>query len=59
MRKIEAQAGGLDDAACLLHVLAQHIAQRGVQQMRGGVIAHGRLALDGSTRGVQSKSLHA
>ena len=41
MREIEAQAAGLDHAAGLLDVRAEHLAQRGVQQMRGGVIAHG------------------
>ena len=37
--EIEAQAAGLHHAAGLLDVRAQHLAQRGVQQMRGGVIA--------------------
>ena len=41
VREIEAQPRRLDHAARLLDVRAQHLAQRGVQQMRGGVIAHG------------------
>ena len=44
MRKVEAQAIGIDDAAGLLDVRSEHFAERGVQQMRGGVIAHGRVA---------------
>jgi hypothetical protein len=39
--EIEAQAAGIDHAAGLLDMLAQHLAQRGVQQVGGGVVAHG------------------
>ena len=35
---------GIDQRARLLHVLAQHLAQRGVQQVRAGVVAHGGAA---------------
>ena len=34
MREVEAQARRLDDAAGLLHVRAEHLAQRRVQQVR-------------------------
>ncbi len=40
MRKIEAQMVGRDERAGLLHVRAENIAQRGVHQVRGGVVAH-------------------
>ena len=35
---------GIDQRARLLDVRAQHIAQRGVEQVRAGVVAHGRVA---------------
>ena len=38
--EVEAQSRGFDDAAGLLDVRAQHRSQRGVKQMRGGVVAH-------------------
>ena len=41
MREVEAQPRRLDHAAGLLDVRAQHLAQRGVEQVRGGVVAHG------------------
>ena len=44
VREVEAQMRGIDQRARLLHVRAQHIAQRGVQQMRAGVVAHGGAA---------------
>ena len=44
MREVEAQMARIDQRACLLHVLAQHLAQRGVQQVRASVVAHGRAA---------------
>ena len=50
MREIEAQPAGLDHAAGLLHVRAQHLAQRGVQQVRRRVIAH---------RGVAQRRVHS
>ena len=40
MRKIEAQMVGSDERAGLFYVRAENIAQRGVHQMRGGVVAH-------------------
>jgi hypothetical protein len=42
--EVEAQARRLDDAAGLLDVRAEHLAQRGVEQVGGGVIALGREA---------------
>ena len=44
VREVEAQPIGIDDAAGLLDVRSEHFAQRGVEQMRGGVIAHGGVA---------------
>ncbi len=44
MRKVETQPIGIDNAAGLLDVRAEHFAQRGVQQVRGGVVAHGGVA---------------
>ncbi len=44
VREVEAQVAGIDQRARLLHVRAQHIAQRGVQQVRAGMVAHGRAA---------------
>ncbi len=44
VREVEAQMIGSDQRAGLLHVLAQHFAQPGMQQVRGGVVAHGGLA---------------
>ncbi len=41
MREVESQTIGLHERALLVHVLAEHLAQRGVQEMRGGVIALG------------------
>ena len=38
MGKIEAQTVGRDQRAFLRHVIAEHLAQRLVQKMRGGVI---------------------
>ena len=40
MRKVEAQVIGRDERAGLLHVRAENVAQRGVHQVRRGVIAH-------------------
>ena len=42
--EIEAQAARVDDAAGLLDVRAEHLAQRGVQQVGRGVVAHGGVA---------------
>ena len=44
VREVEAQVAGIDQRARLLHMRAQHIAQRGVQQMRAGMVAHGGAA---------------
>ncbi len=44
MRKVEAQAIGIDDAAGLFDVRSEHLAKRGVEQMRRGVVAHGGMA---------------
>ena len=41
MAEVKAQPGRIDHRACLLHVDAQHRPQRGVQQVRRGVIAAG------------------
>ena len=40
VREIEAQVVGRDERAGLLHVRAENIAQRGVHQVRRGVVAH-------------------
>ncbi len=40
VRKIEAQVIGRDERAGLLHVRAEDVAQRGVHQVRGRVVAH-------------------
>ena len=40
VREIEAQMIGRDERAGLLHVRAENIAQRGVHQVRGRVVAH-------------------
>ena len=42
--EVEAQTLGRDQRALLLNVLAQHQTQRFVQQVRGGVVAHGSRA---------------
>ena len=39
MREVEAQAARFHHAAGLLDMRAQHLPQRGVQQVRGGVVA--------------------
>ena len=44
VREVEAQVAGIDQRARLLHMRAQHIAQRGVEQVRAGMVAHGRAA---------------
>ncbi len=44
MGEVEAQVRGIDQRAGLLHVRAQHFAQRGMKKMRAGVIAHGGAA---------------
>src|SRR5690606_11455355 len=40
--EVETQALTVDQRALLLHMLAQHLAQRGVQQVGGGMVALGR-----------------
>ena len=52
VRKVKAQMIGRDQRSRLLHVLAQHFAQPSLQQMRGGVVAHGGLADFGVDHGV-------
>ena len=42
--KSKRRCDGIDQRARLLDVLAQHLAQRGVQQVRAGVVAHGGAA---------------
>ena len=44
VREVEAQVAGIDQRARLLHMLAQHLAQRGMQQVRAGMVAHGGAA---------------
>ena len=44
MAEVEAQLVGADVGAGLAHVLAEALAQRGVQQVGGGVVALGRVA---------------
>jgi len=48
---IDSQARGFDDAAGLLYVRAQNRAQRGMKEMRAGVVAHGRVARFGVDAG--------
>ena len=36
----------------MLHVLAQHLAQSGMEKMRGGVVAHGGFAEGGVDHGI-------
>ena len=44
VREVETQAVGRDERARLLHVRAEHLAQRRVQQVRGRVVAPRRVA---------------
>ena len=44
MSEVETQAAGIHHAAGLLDVRAQHLAQRGVEQVSRGVIAAGGVA---------------
>ena len=44
VREVEAQAVRRDERALLRDVRAEHLAQRGVQQMRGGVVERGGAA---------------
>ena len=50
MAEVEAQLVGADVGAGLAHVAAEALAQRGLQQVRGGVVALGRVAGDGGRR---------
>ncbi len=52
VREVEAQVAGIDQRARLLHMRAQHVAQRRMQQVRAGVVAHGRVADLGVDHGV-------
>ena len=50
VREVEPRLVGVDERALLLHVLAQHLAQRLMHEMRRRVVAHrapARLAVDG------------
>ena len=47
MRQVKAQAIRLHERARLMHVIAQHLAQRGLEQVRGRVRTHDRLAAIG------------
>ena len=40
VREVEARLVGIDERALLLHVRAEHLAQRLVHQVRGRVVAH-------------------
>ena len=53
VREVEARALGVDQAALLLHVRAQHFAQCLVHQVRGAVVAHGARAALGIDAGDQ------
>ena len=46
MGEVEAQAVGCDQRASLADVLAEHRPQAGMEQVRGGVIAHDVPAAD-------------
>ena len=43
VREVKAQMIGRDQRPGLLHMLAENLAQSRMQQVRGGVIAHGGL----------------
>ena len=47
VRKVKAQTRGIDQRSGLLHVRAQHLAQRRMQQMRAGMVAPRRRAVIG------------
>ena len=51
VREVEARALGVDQRALLLHMRAQHLAQRLVHQVRGAVVAHGPRAALGVDAG--------
>ena len=53
MGEIETEARGFDHAAGLLDVRSEHLAQRGMQQMRRSVVAHGGPALGNADFGAQ------
>ena len=44
MREVEAELVGTHGRACLLDVVAEHLPQRLVEQVRGGVVRHRREA---------------
>ena len=52
VREVEAQPRGIDRGTGLLYVRAQHLAQRGVQQVRAGVVAADGVAAVGIDDGV-------
>ena len=53
VREVEARLLGIDERALLLHVRAQHLAQRLVHQVRDAVVAHG-----GGARGLIDARVH-
>ena len=53
MSEIEAKARRFDHAAGLLDVRSENLAQRGVEQVRRGVVAHGGAALGHADFGAQ------
>ena len=52
VREVKAQMIGRHQRSRLLHMLAQNFAQPGLQQVRGGVVAHGGLADVGVDHGI-------
>ena len=52
VREIKAQMVGSNQRSCLLYMFAQNFAQASLQQVGGGVVAHGRLAEFGVDDGV-------
>ncbi len=45
MGEVEAKSARVDDAAGLFHVIPKHVTESGMEQVRCGVIPHGRFAL--------------
>jgi hypothetical protein len=54
VHEVEAGAVGVDERALLLHMLAEHLAQRLVHQVGGAVVAHGAGAALGVDLGVEA-----
>ena len=53
MREVETKPRRLDDAACLLNMRSENLAESGVENVRCGVISHGRPALRRGDFGAQ------